>query len=288
MINGNASTFVPKALLAFIAAKPISCQYTGSTEVWPSVWLNTEKACDLSDHIEITLTVQMLEHLEIHLIDVVELSKDHSLKWWTPSLDIFFTEEDFPFLLESQDSSKWQHIDDGMISLGSPSLPQDFTTSLDGNYYTSVQFIDYESHANYIEQGPFWQFNVMPTYFGSIKNIFYCSADIGLYSLVASSHQSTGIMMVYKFINSCSCEGCKPDQPQWLLDSGVSMHFTGSKNDLVDVIKLTQPLMIQTANNVAKVKEARTVFVTHTLFNCETVRHMRKQHAYNLFITLTV
>ena len=43
------------------------------------------------------------------------------------------------------------------------------------------------------------------------------------------------------------------------------MHFTGSKSNLVDIIKLTQPLMIQMANNVAKVEEARTVFVTHTV-----------------------
>ena len=43
------------------------------------------------------------------------------------------------------------------------------------------------------------------------------------------------------------------------------MHFTGSKSDLVDIIKLTQPLVIQTANNVAKVEEAGMVFVTHTV-----------------------
>ena len=43
------------------------------------------------------------------------------------------------------------------------------------------------------------------------------------------------------------------------------MHFTGSKSDLVDIIKLTQPLMIQMANNVTKVEEAGTVFVTHTV-----------------------
>ena len=61
------------------------------------------------------------------------------------------------------------------------------------------------------------------------------------------------------------------------MDSGASKHFTGFKSDLVDVIKLTQPSMIQMANNVAKVEEARTVFVTHTLFNCGTVRCMRKQ-----------
>ena len=49
------------------------------------------------------------------------------------------------------------------------------------------------------------------------------------------------------------------------MDSGASMHFTGSKSDLVDIIKLTQPLMIQMANNVAKVEEAGAVFVTHTV-----------------------
>ena len=145
---------------------------------------------------------------------------------------------------------------------------------LDGDYYASVQFLDHELNANYIEQGPFQQSYVMPSYFGSIK-IFYCFVDFSLYGLVASHHHSG---MVYKFINSCSCKGCKqnqPDQPQWLLDSGASMHFTGSKNDLVDVTKLTQPLMIQMANNVTKVEEAGTVFVTHTLLNHGVVRYMR-------------
>ena len=64
------------------------------------------------------------------------------------------------------------------------------------------------------------------------------------------------------------------------------MHFTGSKSDLVDVIKLTQPLMIQMANNVAKVEEARTVFVTHTvqLWNgkaYETTTHLQPIYYLN-------
>jgi len=43
------------------------------------------------------------------------------------------------------------------------------------------------------------------------------------------------------------------------------MHFTGQCSNLVDAFKLAQPLMIQTANNVTQVKEARTVFITHTV-----------------------
>ena len=42
MVNSNgriitAPAFIPKALLAAIAAKPIPCRYTGSKEVWPSI-----------------------------------------------------------------------------------------------------------------------------------------------------------------------------------------------------------------------------------------------------------
>ena len=85
MINGNgrvitAPAFVPKALLAAIAAKPIPKRYTGSEEVWPGIWLNAEKARDLADRMEMTLTVQMLKCLETHIVDVVELPKDSSLK----------------------------------------------------------------------------------------------------------------------------------------------------------------------------------------------------------------
>jgi len=43
------------------------------------------------------------------------------------------------------------------------------------------------------------------------------------------------------------------------------MHFTGQRSDLVDAFKLAQPLMIQMANNITQVKEARTVFITHTV-----------------------
>ena len=84
-INGNgrvitAPAFIPKALPAAIAAKPIPKQYTGSEEVRPSIWLNAEKARDLADRMEMTLTVQMLKCLETHVIDVVQLPKDQSLK----------------------------------------------------------------------------------------------------------------------------------------------------------------------------------------------------------------
>jgi len=43
------------------------------------------------------------------------------------------------------------------------------------------------------------------------------------------------------------------------------MHFTGQQSDLVDALKLAQPLMIQMANNVTQVKEAGMVFITHTV-----------------------
>ena len=84
-INGNgrvvtAPAFILKALLAAIAAKPIPKQYTGSEEVRPGVWLNAEKTHNLANHMEMTPTVQVLKHLEIHVIDVVELPKDLFLK----------------------------------------------------------------------------------------------------------------------------------------------------------------------------------------------------------------
>ena len=85
MINGNgrvltAPTFVLKALPAAIAAKPIPKRYTGSEEVRPGIWLNAEKARNLADHMEMTPTVQMLKHLETHVIDIVEPPKDSFLK----------------------------------------------------------------------------------------------------------------------------------------------------------------------------------------------------------------
>jgi len=43
------------------------------------------------------------------------------------------------------------------------------------------------------------------------------------------------------------------------------MHFTGQQSDLVDAFKLAQPLMIQMANNITQVEEARTVFIIHTV-----------------------
>jgi len=104
-----------------------------------------------------------------------------------------------------------------------------------------------------------------PIYFGSIKNTFARSVPVGLYGLVASAHP---VGVQYNFIDKCSCSKYKreqPQQPQWLLDSGASMHFTGQRSDLVDAFKLAQPLMIQTANNITQVEEAGTVFITHTV-----------------------
>jgi len=46
------------------------------------------------------------------------------------------------------------------------------------------------------------------------------------------------------------------------------MHFTGQRSDLVDAFKLAQPLMIQMANSVTQVEEARTAFITHTVLLC--------------------
>jgi len=85
MINGNGRiiptpAFIPKAIPAAIAAKPIPRWYTGSTETRPSVWVNAEKARDLADHMDITPTVSMLKHLETHVADIVHPPQDHSLK----------------------------------------------------------------------------------------------------------------------------------------------------------------------------------------------------------------
>jgi len=271
-INGNgriipASAFIPKAILAAIATKPIPHRYTGSTETRPSVWINAEKARDLANRMDITLTVSMLKHLETHVTDIVHPPQDHSLKWRTPSLDFIFTKDDFPYLTGSKTPLKRQRIDNGTISLGSPTPPLDFARDYDPDYFTSVPiFLDHEPNANYIEQSLIWHRPVLtPASFGSIKNIFYRSVPVGLYGLVASAHP-TGVQ--YNFIDKCSCLRCKreqPQQPQWLLDSGASMHFIGQQSDLVDAFKLAQPLMIQTANNITQVEEAGTVFITHTV-----------------------
>ena len=213
-VNSNgriitAPTFILKALPAAIAAKPIPCQYTGTMEVWPGIWLNAEKAHDLSDHMKMTPTVQMLKHLETHIIDVVEPPKDHFLKRWSPPCDdFFFTEEDFLFLLGSKDPLKQQCLDDGTISLGSPSPPPDFASTCDQDYFVSVQFLNHELNANDIEQGPLQQASIaVPTFFGSYKNIFSCSVvNTSLYGLVCSNCPSG---MVYKYMHSCPCEKCK-------------------------------------------------------------------------------
>ena len=269
-INGNsriipAPAFNPKALLAAIATKPIPRRYTGSTEARPGVWVNAKKACNLADCMDVTPTVSTLKRLETNIYDDVHPPQDHSLKWRSPSPDFIFTEDDFPYLPGSGTPLKRQCIDNGTISLGSPMPPPDFARDFDMDYFMSVpKFLDHEPNANYIEQSLVWRCNLMlPQYFGLHKNIFYCSVPVSLYGLVASACP-TGVQ--YNFIDKCSCSRCKhqqPQKPQWLLDSGASMHFTGQCSDLVDAFKLAQPLMIQTANNVTQVKEAGTVFMTH-------------------------
>ena len=124
-INGNsriipAPVFVPKGLLAAIAAKPIPRRYTGSTETRPGIWVNAKKAYDLADRMEVTLMISTLKHLETHVADIILPPQDHSLKWRTPSLDFVFTEDDFPYLPGSETPLKHQCINDGTISLGSP------------------------------------------------------------------------------------------------------------------------------------------------------------------------
>jgi len=154
------------------------------------------------------------------------------------------------------------------MSLGSSTPPPTFTRDFDPDYFASVPiFIDHEPTADYIEQSFIQRCNVTsPTYIGSIKNIFTRSVPVGLYGLVASA---CPMGVQYNFIDKCSCSRCKqselPQQPQWLLDSGASMHFTGQCSDLVDAFKLAQPLMIQTANDITQVEEAGTVFITHTV-----------------------
>jgi len=122
-INGNGRiiptpAFIPKAIPAAIATKPIPCRYTGSTETRPGVWVNAEKAHDLANCMDITPTVSTLKRLETHVADNVHPPQDHSLKWRTPSPDFVFTEDDFPYLPGSETLSKRQRINDGIISLG--------------------------------------------------------------------------------------------------------------------------------------------------------------------------
>jgi len=161
-INGNgriipAPAFVPKGLLAAIAAKPIPRQYTGSTETRPGVWVNAEKARDLADRMEITPTISTLKRLETHVADVILLPQDHSLKQRTPSPDFAFTEDDFPYLAGRETPSKRQRIDDGTMSLGSLTPPPHFALDYDPDYFASVPiFLNHEPDADYIEQSLIW------------------------------------------------------------------------------------------------------------------------------------
>jgi len=212
-INGNgriipAPAFVPKGLPAAIAAKPIPCRYTGSTETRPGVWVNAEKARDLADRMEITPTISTLKRLETHVTDVILPPQDYSLKWHTPSPDFVFTEDDFSYLAGRETPSKRQHIDDGTVLLGSPMPPLHFASDYDPDYFASVPiFLDHEPDADYIEQSLIWhQPMLTPTFFGSIKNIFARSVSVGLYGLVASARPA-GVQ--YNFIDKCSCSRCK-------------------------------------------------------------------------------
>ena len=161
-INGNgriipAPAFIPKA----IAAKPIPLWYTGSMETRPDIWVNTKKAHNLADCMDVTLMISMLKHLETHVYIVAHLPQDHSLKWQTPSPDFVFTEDDFPYLPGSGTPLKRQRTDDGTILLGSPMLPLDFTGDFDMEYFASVpKFLDHEPDANYIEQSLVWRCNL--------------------------------------------------------------------------------------------------------------------------------
>jgi len=177
--------FIPKVLSAAIGAKPIPHWYNSSTETRPGIWVNAEKAHNLADCMDVTLTVSMLKHLETHIYNIVHLPQDHSLKQRMPSSNFIFTEDDFLYLLASRTLSKHQHIGDETILLGSPTLPPDFAGNFDTEYFMSVLiFLDHEPDANYIEQSLVWQHNLMlPQYFGLHKIIFtplYLSACMAL------------------------------------------------------------------------------------------------------------
>ena len=199
-------------------------------ETRPGIWVNAEKARDLADCMDVMPTISTLKPLETHTANVILLPQDYSLKQRMPSPDFVFTEDDFPYFLGSGTPSKCQCVDNGTMLLGSSTPPPDFTGDFDMEYFVSVSnFLDHEPDANYIEQSLVQQCNLMlPAYFGLNKNVFYCSVPVGLYGLVASACPA-GVQ--YNFIDKCSCSRCKrsepPEQPQWLLDSGASMHFTG-------------------------------------------------------------
>jgi len=109
-------TFIPKALPAAIATKPIPCQYTSSTETRSGIWVNAEKSRDLADHMDVTPMASTLKCLETHVYNIVHLPQDHSLKQQMPSPDFVFTEDNFPYLLGSRTPSKRQHTNDGTIA----------------------------------------------------------------------------------------------------------------------------------------------------------------------------
>ena len=61
------------------------------------------------------------------------------------------------------------------------------------------------------------------------------------------------------------------------------MHFTEQRSDLVDAFKLAQPLMIQMANNITQVEEARTVFITHTVLPWNGKAYEKTTHLQSIY-----
>ena len=129
--------------------------------------------------------ISTLKRLETHVADVILPPQDHSLKRRMPSPDFVFTKDDFPYLVGRETPSKRQRIDDGTMSLGSPTPLPHFASDYDLDYFASVPiFLNHEPDADYIEQSLIWCRPMLtPTYFGLHKIFFtalYLSAFMAL------------------------------------------------------------------------------------------------------------
>ena len=86
-------------------------------------------------------------------------------------------------------------------------------------------------------------------------------------SSVVHTHVTTLLLCKHKlsFINCGQCKGKahnhENDLPIWMIDSGVSLHFTYDIRDFVEYQPMVTPIPIWTANNIIYVTGLGTVII---------------------------
>jgi hypothetical protein len=64
-----------------------------------------------------------------------------------------------------------------------------------------------------------------------------------------------------EFAKCVKCKGKAKASPQWILDSGASLHFTGDMNDFIEFSPLKEPISVNTANGTVQVEGSGTVLI---------------------------